>query len=96
MWTKFLPKFDVIRQIIDEGMLGQVHTVIATMASTSPPTIASTTRHWPGGPLLDLGTYPVSLAHFALGTPDSVASERPTRQLGTQRADLGDPHPCRR
>jgi len=29
MWTNFLSKFDVIRQIIDDGMLGRIHPVIA-------------------------------------------------------------------
>jgi hypothetical protein len=29
MWTKFLPKFDVIRQLLDDGVLGEVRTVIA-------------------------------------------------------------------
>ncbi len=78
MWTKFLPKFDVVRQIIDEGMLGQVHTVIAdhgehftTDHRIYDPSLA-------GGPLLDLGTYPVSLAQFVLGKPESVlASGQP-------------------
>lgn len=27
MWSKFLPKFDVIRQIVDGGMLGEIRTV---------------------------------------------------------------------
>jgi predicted dehydrogenase len=78
MWTRFLPKFDVIRQILDDGMLGQVHTVIADHGEhftadhrIYDPTLA-------GGPLLDLGTYPVALAHFALGAPESVlASGQP-------------------
>ncbi len=82
MWTKFLPKFDVIRQILDEGVLGRVHTVIAdhgehftTDHRIYDPALA-------GGPLLDLGTYPVSLAHFTLGTPVSVlASGQPANKV---------------
>lgn len=72
MWTKFLPKFDVIRQLIDDGMLGRIHTVLAdhgehftTEHRIYDPALA-------GGPLLDLGTYPVSLAHFALGEPEII------------------------
>jgi predicted dehydrogenase len=72
MWMKFLPKFDVIRQLIDDGVLGRVHTVIAdhgehftTDHRIYDPTLA-------GGPLLDLGTYPVALAHFVFGEPESV------------------------
>ena len=72
MWMKFLPKFDVIRQIIDDGMLGTIHTVIAdhgehftTDHRIYDPTLA-------GGPMLDLGSYPVALAHFIFGAPESV------------------------
>ncbi|MBJ7338962.1 Gfo/Idh/MocA family oxidoreductase [Mycolicibacterium sp.] len=72
MWMKFLPRFDVIRQIIDDGILGRIHTVIAdhgeyftTDHRIYDPSLA-------GGPLLDLGTYPVSLAHFVFGAPESV------------------------
>ena len=72
MWMKFLPKFDVIRQIIDDGMLGTIHTVIAdhgehftTDHRIYDPTLA-------GGPMLDLGSYPVALAHFTFGAPESV------------------------
>ena len=72
MWMKFLPKFDVIRQIIDDGMLGTVHTVLADHGEhftedhrIYDPTLA-------GGPLLDLGIYPVALAHEVLGAPESV------------------------
>jgi predicted dehydrogenase len=72
MWTKFLPKFDVIRQVIDEGMLGRIHTVLADHGEyfTSEHRIYDPTLA--GGPLLDLGTYPVWLAHYALGVPESV------------------------
>ena len=72
MWTKFLPKFDVIRQLIDDGTLGRIHTVIADHGEyfTSAHRIFDPTLA--GGPLLDLGTYPVSLAHFVLGEPESV------------------------
>jgi predicted dehydrogenase len=86
MWMKFLPKFDVIRQIIDEGMLGRTHTVIAdhgehftTRHRIYDPTLA-------GGPLLDLGTYPVALAHYVLGAPETIlASGQPaTAELNGQ------------
>jgi predicted dehydrogenase len=72
MWTKFLPKFDVIRQIIDDGVLGRIHTVIADHGEHFTPQHRIYDPTLAGGPLLDLGTYPVSLAHYALGEPESV------------------------
>ncbi|CAN5284140.1 Gfo/Idh/MocA family oxidoreductase [soil metagenome] len=72
MWMKFLPKFDVIRQLIDDGMLGRIRTVIADHGEyfTSDHRIYDPSLA--GGPLLDLGTYPVALAHFVFGEPESV------------------------
>ena len=29
MWTLFLPRFDVVRQVLDAGLLGDVQTVLA-------------------------------------------------------------------
>ena len=96
MWTKFLPKFDVVRQIIDEGMLGRVHTVIAdhgehftTDHRIYDPALA-------GGPLLDLGTYPVVAGTFHPRQARVRPRQRPTRQQSSQRSDLGDPDSCRR
>jgi predicted dehydrogenase len=72
MWMKFLPKFDVIRQLVDDGSLGRIHTVIADHGQyfTSDHRIYDPTLA--GGPLMDLGTYPVALAHFVFGEPESV------------------------
>jgi predicted dehydrogenase len=74
MWMKFLPKFDVIRQLLDDGALGEVRTVIADHGEYF------TTEHriydpaQAGGPLLDLGTYPIALAHMVFGAPTSVTA----------------------
>ncbi|AZG43914.1 Gfo/Idh/MocA family protein [Gordonia insulae] len=74
MWTRFLPKFDVIRQILDDGVLGTRRTVVAdhgeyftTDHRIYDPALA-------GGPLLDLGTYPVALAQWVLGEIGQVAA----------------------
>ena len=68
MWTRFLPRADIVRQLLADGVLGELHTVIADhgQALSAPrlfePELA-------GGALLDLGIYPVSFACFALGVP---------------------------
>jgi predicted dehydrogenase len=72
LWTMFLPKFDVIRQLLDSGALGEIRTVIADHGEffTSEHRIM---RHdLAGGPLLDLGTYPISFAGWILGEPAAV------------------------
>src|SRR6478735_7549266 len=55
MWTKFLPKFDVIRQLLDDGALGEVRTVIADHGEFFTPDHRIWNAELASGPLLDLG-----------------------------------------
>ena len=76
MWSRFLPHYDVIRQALAAGLLGEVVTVLADHGQ----------RLWPGGPrrlsdpalaggaLLDLGIYPLSFAAMVLGEIEAVAA----------------------
>ena len=69
MWTRFLPHIDVLRQVLDAGMLGEVSTVIADhgipLWPGGPERLAS--PDLAGGAMLDLGIYPLSFAALALG-----------------------------
>jgi predicted dehydrogenase len=69
MWSRFLPRYDVIRRTVTAGTLGEVRTVLADHGQAlhpggpqrlSDPALA-------GGALLDLGVYPVSFASMVLG-----------------------------
>ena len=75
MWTKFLPKFDVIRQLLDDGALGEVRTVIADHGEFFTPDHRIYDPQLAGGPLLDLGTYPIALAHMVFGSFTSVVAQ---------------------
>jgi predicted dehydrogenase len=72
MWTKFLPKFDVIGQLLDGGALGEVRTVLADHGEFFTPDHRIYDPELAGGPLLDLGTYPIALAHAVFGSFTSV------------------------
>lgn len=72
MWTLFLPKFDVIDQVLGSGALGDVHTVIADYGEHFAADHRIMRADLAGGPLLDLGTYLVMLATHVLGVPDRV------------------------
>lgn len=76
MWSRFLPGTDVVRQVLEQGDLGNVEVVFADHGQPlypngprrlSDPALA-------GGALLDLGIYPVSFASFALGGITSVSA----------------------
>ena len=74
MWTSFLPKFDVIDQILEAGLLGTIRTVLADHGERFETDHRIYDPALAGGPLLDLGTYPVSLAYRVLGVPTAVAA----------------------
>jgi predicted dehydrogenase len=78
LWTLFLPKFDVIRQLLADGVFGDIHTVLADHGEHFEADHRILRQDLAGGPMLDLGTYPVSFAQFVLGTPTQVvATGRP-------------------
>jgi predicted dehydrogenase len=72
LWTLFLPKFDVIRQLLDDGALGEPHTVLADHGEYFAPEHRIMRAELGGGPLFDLGTYPISFASWVLGPPTSL------------------------
>jgi predicted dehydrogenase len=74
LWTLFLPKFDVIRQVLEEGWLGDVHAVLADMGEHFEPGHRIWRPDLAGGPLMDLGTYPLTLATWVLGAPEQVCA----------------------
>lgn len=72
LWTFFLPKFDVIRQVVDAGLLGDIVTVIADHGEWLPPDHRIHDPALAGGSLHDLGVYTFALSCWAVGRPDSV------------------------
>ena len=81
LWTFFLPKFDVIRQLFADGALGAVRMVSADHGEHFTADHRIMRPDLAGGPLLDLGTYPVAFANWVLGPPASVLA-------------AGQPHPA--
>jgi len=72
MWTLFLPRFDVVRQVLDGGLLGEVRTVLADHGEHFDPPHRILDPAMAGGSLLDLGTYVTTLATWALGPATRV------------------------
>src|SRR3954468_10529828 len=76
MWTRFLPHTVLIRELLADGAIGPVTTVVADHGQFFAPDPAHRlyAPELGGGALLGLGIYPVSWAHMVLGTPTSVTS----------------------
>lgn len=74
MWSLFLPKFDVLRRLLDDGAIGEPRTVVADLGEWFEAGHRILRPDLAGGPMLDLGTYPVTLATWVLGAPDDVVA----------------------
>lgn len=85
MWTFFLPKFDVIRQVIDAGWLGRITTLIADHGEHFAPEHRIMRADLAGGPLFDLGTYPVALATTLFGEATLVSAVGPMGPAGVNQ-----------
>ncbi len=74
MWTRFQPAVVRLRELVDEGAIGQVRWVQADLGVDRPydPADRLFDPAQGGGAMLDLGVYVVSLAHYLLGDPDRV------------------------
>ncbi len=73
-WTRFLPHYLVVKQLLSEGKVGQIKYVHAEFGFI--PTLPVAPRIYEpalgGGSLLDIGIYPVFFALDILGKPDSI------------------------
>jgi predicted dehydrogenase len=74
MWTRFNPAIRQLRDLVADGILGQITSIQANFAIGLAHDSAH--RLWnaelAGGALLDLGVYPVALGSMLLGTPDLI------------------------
>ncbi|WP_308796841.1 Gfo/Idh/MocA family protein [Agromyces silvae] len=83
MWTRYLPHMVRIREIIAEGTIGDLRTLIADHTQKLPddPSHRLNALELGGGALLDLGIYPISFAWDLFGAPSTIqatATFKPT------------------
>ena len=76
MWTLFLPRFDIVRQVLEHGLLGDVRTVLADHGERFDPPHRILDPAMAGGSLLDLGSYLTALATWTLGPAQDVYRHR--------------------
>jgi predicted dehydrogenase len=75
MWTRFLPTMNAVFEVINSGSLGEIELLTAdhSQALTHVPRLVE--RALGGGALLDLGIYPISLAHRIFGKPAAITAK---------------------
>jgi predicted dehydrogenase len=77
MWTRFLPSYRALREVLDDGRIGEPLLVEADFGFRMPvtPDHRLFDLALGGGALLDLGIYPVQLCSFVLGLPDRISAD---------------------
>jgi predicted dehydrogenase len=91
LWTLFLPRYDVLRQALPR--IGEIRSVQAEYGEGFAPDHRIFRADLAGGPLLDLGTYPLSFVTWLLGAPTTVlaaAQPHPSGVHGQLAAILTD------
>ena len=82
MWTRYLPQFDVLDQLLRRGDLGTIRLATADvgwqMTADAPSRFFDPAQG--GGAALDMGVYGYWFAQFAIGRPERI------RALGTLTA----------
>jgi predicted dehydrogenase len=84
MWTRFLPHMCRIREIIADGVIGEVRSITADHRQKLPddPKHRLNALELGGGALLDLGIYPISFAWDILGKPAFIQAIATFRDTG--------------
>ena len=89
MWSRFLPHYDVVRQAIEQGLVGEIRWVAADHGQAlypdgprrmSDPALA-------GGALLDLGIYPLSFAAMLMPEVDDVVAVGTLTDAGVDESE---------
>lgn len=74
MWTYFLPALTMVRQLLQDGVIGEPRLLTADFGYRTA--IDPHGRHFSpalgGGALLDVGIYPLALAQLVFGAPSQI------------------------
>ncbi|MEM1135592.1 MAG: Gfo/Idh/MocA family oxidoreductase [Bacteroidota bacterium] len=84
MWTRFLPSFNRVLEIVKSGELGAIKSIQTDFGFKAP--IDHSNRLYNlalgGGSLLDVGIYPVFLVSYLLGKPKNILASAAFAETG--------------
>ncbi len=72
LWTRFIPAIEHVFQLVEQGEIGDLHTIKADLGFKMPLDLSSRVfnKSLGAGSLLDLGIYPALLALSFFGKPE--------------------------
>ncbi|MDE2840403.1 MAG: Gfo/Idh/MocA family oxidoreductase [Chloroflexota bacterium] len=71
---RYNPGFNLVRQAVSEGWLGDVHYVRGGINSASDSATRERLSHYPGGIMLELGCHLLDMITLIMGRPEKVTS----------------------
>lgn len=71
---RYNPGFNLVRQAVSEGWLGDVHYVRGGINSASDPATRERLSQYPGGIMLELGCHLLDMITLIMGRPEKVTS----------------------
>lgn len=87
-WTKTLPVYREVEKLLEEGAIGDIHTVTAQYGYTTARQARKFDAALAGGTLLDIGVYAIGFACMMLGCRfDSIQSQLVMNPEGTDAID---------
>jgi len=89
MWTRFLPIMRDVDRLLDDSAIGPPQWLLADICAHFPfdPEHRAYDPALGGGALLDLGVYPVMLAHSLWGPPDAITTTAVMGRTGVDEQD---------
>lgn len=74
MWTRYLPQYDIIRQLLNAQAFGTIEMVNVSMCQSNLWMTRLFTKNG-GDPLFDMGIYAVSFCQTFLGNPIEITAQ---------------------
>ncbi|MCC5831040.1 MAG: Gfo/Idh/MocA family oxidoreductase [Phycisphaeraceae bacterium] len=78
LWTRFLPVFGRVRQLIEDDAIGPVRVITAEFGTCARPDPESRlmNKNKAGGAILDLGVYPIGMTQMVYGgEPETIEAQ---------------------
>ncbi|MDO9137687.1 MAG: Gfo/Idh/MocA family oxidoreductase [Lutibacter sp.] len=76
LWTRFLPVIKKIKNLVENGEIGEIKYLNADFSFKANPSIQRIyDKELGGGSILDIGIYPIFLAYLILGMPDKIMAK---------------------
>ena len=94
LWTFYLPKFDVLRQLLEAKAIGEIKSVFTDYGEYFTRDHRIFDPKLAGGPLLDLGTYPGLISHRNFWRAEGCERRQPVRSQRRSWPVVRDPYRC--